>query len=77
MKSSETALTDSTVPNSSSALYDVPDLGQLEVDDLAQLLLRVVGDADRADLSVDPDPLVAAGVVQVFGIHAGTSFVLL
>ena len=33
-------------------------LGEVDVDDVAQLLLRVVGDADGADVALDLDPLV-------------------
>src|SRR5262249_37177250 len=40
----------------------VSDLRELEVDDLSQLLLRVLGDADGSDLTVHPDPFVALRV---------------
>ena len=50
-------------------VVDVPDLGQLQVHDLAELLLRVVGDPDRADVAVHADPLVALAVMQVVAIQ--------
>ena len=54
----------------------VADVGQGDVDDVAERVLRVVGDADahRAlGLAGAAHPLVLAGVLQVLGVH-GRSF---
>src|SRR5438132_7483601 len=40
-------------------------LGQLDEDDIAQLLLREVGDPDRGGIAVETDPLVLLRVAQV------------
>jgi hypothetical protein len=44
-------------------------LGQLEEDDVAELVLRIVGDADPAAVTVDTDPLVILGVAELCGVH--------
>ena len=44
-------------------------LGEIDEDDVAQLLLRVVGDADGADVALDLDPLV---VLRAEGVGAGS-----
>src|SRR5687768_4670520 len=49
---------------------DLAQLGQLDEHHLAQLLLREVGDAQGADLVLDPDPFVLSGVEVVRGVHA-------
>ena len=40
--------------------YRVTHLGRVDVDDVAQRVLRVVGDADAADVAFDRDPFVFA-----------------
>lgn len=52
---------------------DGPDLGQLDKDDVAERLLRVVGDADGRDVSgaVDRRPLVVRRVLVGCGVGAG------
>ena len=62
--SSDTALTDSIVPNDCPASSVVPDVRQLDVDDVAELLLRVVGDADLAAIAGQLDPLVVFRVLE-------------
>ena len=62
--SSDTALTDSIVPNDCPCFSVAPDLGQLDVDDVAELLLRVVGDADLAAVAGELDPLVVFRVFE-------------
>jgi hypothetical protein len=42
-----------------------PGLGQLDEDDVAELLLGELGDADLGDLAADADPLVVLRVFQV------------
>ncbi len=39
-----------------------PNFGQLHEDDVAQRVLRVVGDADLGRLALDLDPLVFLGI---------------
>ena len=63
--SSETAFTDSIVPNTCPAVIVDADVGQLDVDDVAELLLREVGDADRAGVAVDANPLVLFRVLEI------------
>jgi hypothetical protein len=45
------------------------DGGQFDVDDVAEFVLGVRGDADGAFLAVNPDPFVFPGVAQLVGIH--------
>ena len=66
---SDTALTDSTEPSDLPCSTCVPDLGQVDVDDVAQFLLRVIGDPDGAGVAFHVDPLVFFGVTEVFWIH--------
>src|SRR5262245_22974819 len=47
------------------------DLRQFDVDDVAKLLLSVIGDADFARLAVDPNPFVVLGVFPVHRIRHG------
>ena len=59
-----------------SALLDAcADLRQIDVDDIAEFLLRVIGDADGADVAFDRDPLVFLRVPKVFWIHVLISLV--
>src|SRR5476651_375628 len=46
-----------------------PDLGQLDIDDVAELLLGVVGDADAALVGREVDPLVVLGVFEASRIR--------
>ena len=62
---SDTAFTDSIEPNGSPALIVRPTSGQLDEDDVAELLLREVGDADFRGVPGDADPLVVFRVLQV------------
>lgn len=39
----------------------VSDFGKFNVDDIAELFLGMVGDTDRADISLDLEPLVRFG----------------
>ena len=69
---SETLLVDSTSPHGSPAVTVAPTVGQRHEDDVAERVLRVVGDAEAdAALRGDVDPLVLAGVAQVLGGLAG------
>src|ERR1700688_1289349 len=52
-------------------LQPLPDGRQLDIDDIAQLRLRVGRDADHADIAVEPDPFVVPGVSHVG--HPSTS----
>ncbi len=49
--------------------HRAPDVGQLDEDDVAQLLLRVIGDADAAEIAGHDDPFVVFGVAAVGRIH--------
>src|SRR5262249_1625382 len=50
-------------------------LRQLDEDDVAKLLLRVIGDADLCAVSADTDPLVVFRVLHVRRVrHGVTSF---
>jgi hypothetical protein len=41
------------------ALFDSPaELGQFDIDDIAQLRLRVIGDADHGDVALLPHPFM-------------------
>ena len=51
--SSETAFTDSIDPNDSPAVDLAPGVGQFDEDDVAELILREVGDADLGDLAAE------------------------
>ena len=46
--------------------------GQLDEDDVAELVGRVVGDADGRDVAVEGDPLVLGGVLE--GVEIGHLF---
>ena len=67
---SETALTDSTEPKRLALLQLRAGLGQFDVHDVAQFLLRVIRDADGADATFEPHPLVFFRVPEFFGICA-------
>ena len=41
-----------------------PDRRELDEDDVAELLLRVIGDANRGDVALDQHPLVLLRVPQ-------------
>ena len=45
------------------------DLGKVHVDDVAEFLLRVIGNPDRSGVPFDEDPLVFFGVSEVFRVH--------
>ncbi len=75
--SSETAFTDSIVPKTSPFFSWTADLRQLEVDHVAKLLLRVVGDADTRFRAGDANPLVVFRVFQIGWIHSVCSARLL
>ena len=70
---SDTALTDSTVPNASPCLSWRPTARQFDEDDVAQLLLGEIGDADRRLAALDLEPLVIFRVLQIARIHQSLS----
>ena len=72
-KRSETDLVDSTSPTAVARLDVGALVGELDEHDVAELGLRVIGDAD-ADHAVAEvaDPLVGVGVAQVVGDHGGS-----
>ena len=72
--SSDTAFTDSMVPNAWPLVSVGADLGQLDVDDVAQLLLGEVGDADGALVALHLHPLVVVRVLQRRRIHRRDSY---
>src|SRR6185437_15240601 len=43
----------------------------IDVDDVAEGVLRVIGDADGSDVAFDRDPLMLAGIAEVCGISHG------
>jgi hypothetical protein len=47
------------------------DVRQLHEDDVAELSGRVIRDADRRLVAVDPDPLMVFRVAQILGDHRG------
>ena len=49
----------------------LPDRGQLDEDDVAELVLGEIGDADEGFAALDLDPLVFLGVAEVVRIHRG------
>src|SRR5439155_6565584 len=51
--------------------------GQLHEDDVPELLLREMRDADRGHVAVGAHPLVLFGVLEVVGNGAHASFTLL
>ena len=57
-------------------VVDVAHFRKLQVDDLSELLLRVICDPDRADVAIDSNPLVAWRVVEIVRIHAPSFFLL-
>ena len=63
--SSLTALVDSMTPKDSLRLHRGAHLGQLDVDDGAQRVLRVPGDADDDGVARLLRPLVVLGVLEV------------
>ena len=64
---SETDLVDSTSLNARAGLDACAHLGQLDEHDVAQGVLRVVGDADAHPAVLEPDPFVVRRVPQVVG----------
>ena len=72
---SDTDLVDSTSLKLVPGVDRGADVGQLHEHDVAERVLRVVGDAD-ADLAVlEPGPLVVLRVAQVVGhVHARTLY---
>jgi len=58
VKRSETAFTDSTTPTLPNCSIVVPIFGKLDVHDVAQRVLRVIGDADRRRIALHLHPLV-------------------
>src|SRR5262249_30408874 len=45
----------------------VTNLGQFNIDHVAQLFLRMIGDSDHRAVAFDSDPFVILTVVQTFG----------
>jgi hypothetical protein len=41
------------------------DFGQLDIDNIAELRLRVVGDADGGEIAVEPDPFMILGETEL------------
>jgi hypothetical protein len=39
-------------------------IGHLDENHVAELALREIGDSDRGDIAVDPDPLMLLGVID-------------
>jgi hypothetical protein len=42
---------------------------ELDVDDVAELVLGEIGDADDGLVALDLDPFVVLGVAEIVGIH--------
>ena len=53
-------------------LQGAADFRELQVNNVAQRLLCLIGDPDSRDTAVGADPLVVLGVFQVGWIHAGS-----
>ena len=66
---SETALTDSTEPSVPPCVDGRPDLRQIDIHDVAELMLRMIGDADGSDVAFNRDPLVFLRVPKIVWIH--------
>ncbi len=47
----------------------LPDLRQFDVDNVSQLVLCIIRDADHGPFALGLDPLMLFGKFQVFGIH--------
>ena len=61
-------MTDSTVPNSSPFLKIVAfSGGKVDENDVSELVLGIVGDADSDDVALKLDPFVFFGVTSAFG----------
>ena len=58
------------VPNVCAGGQLGADFRQIDVDDVAELLLGEVGDADGAGVAIDAHPLVVFRVLQIGRIHA-------
>ena len=63
--SSDTAFTDSMVPNTRPGGHRRANVRQFDIDDVAELLLGEVGDADRAGVAFDANPLVLFRVLEI------------
>jgi hypothetical protein len=59
-----------------AALDPAARLGQLDEDDVAELVGGVGGDADGRGLALDQDPLVVGGVLELGGNGHGQFFFL-
>ena len=57
-------MTDSTTAASPPLAERAAGLGHLDEDDVAQLALREIGDADGGGVALDPDPLMLLGVID-------------
>ncbi len=66
-KRSLTAFTLSTEPKVALAVTVIADLGRVDVNNVAQRVLRVIGDANRADGAINRNPFVLAGVAIFVG----------
>ena len=53
------------------ALHLIANLGRIDVDNIAQRILRVVGNSNCPDAAIDPDPFVFLGVAIIRGISHG------
>jgi hypothetical protein len=49
------------------------DGGELNIDDIAQLLLGKLGNPDQGLVALDLDPLVVFRVKKILGIHGAAS----
>ena len=67
-----TALTDSTTPKARELLERATGVGQLDEDDVTELVGGVRRDPDRGLVALDADPLVIVGVAQVGRAPSGS-----
>src|SRR6185436_10162328 len=56
-----------------SGVEDLADLGQLDEDDLAELLLRELGDAEHAHVVLDAEPLVLPRIEILARVHSSVA----
>jgi hypothetical protein len=69
LKTSLTAFTDSMLPSFCPSLQMRADLWQFDEDDVAEFILRVVGDSDRACITFNFDPFMILRVAEICWIH--------